>query len=67
MQKAPHDQIDAAIQLRNDIPPVVPPSASEIKRRRDVVERMTRLRERIGPVGIRADELLHESRVESER
>jgi hypothetical protein len=45
----------------------IPPSPEELERRRVLHERILKLRERIGPIGIRADELIHEARAESER
>jgi hypothetical protein len=42
-----------------EIPSIEPATPAEIERRRVIVERILRRRERIGPIGIRADELLH--------
>jgi hypothetical protein len=41
--------------------------AKEIERRRKAVERILELRRAIGPIGIRADELVHEARAEAEQ
>ena len=51
---------------RIDTPPSVAPTPEELERRRVVVERILARRERIGPIGIRADEWLHEAEAESE-
>lgn len=41
-------------------------TAEELERRRTVIERLLRRRERIGPIGIRADELHHIAEADSE-
>lgn len=66
MHEASNEETEAILLLRKNIPPIVKPTAEEIERRREVVQRMERLRERVGPIGIRADDLLHASRAESE-
>lgn len=56
---------EETLLLRRDIPDIVPVTAEEIERRRRIVERILRRRERVGPIGIRADDLLHAARDES--
>jgi hypothetical protein len=46
-----------------DFPPVTP---EEIERRRALVARIRERRERIGPIGIPADELIHQVRAEAD-
>jgi hypothetical protein len=46
-----------------DFPPVTP---EEIERRRALVEEIRALREEIGPIGIPADELIHQVRAEAD-
>lgn len=67
MHEAINEQTEAMILLRRDIPPVIPPTDKELERRRNVIQRILRRRERVGPIGIRADDLLHEARADSER
>jgi hypothetical protein len=43
------------------VPVFEPPTPEEIERRRQVVERIIERRERIGPIGITAEELLREA------
>ena len=67
MHEATDDQLNFTLIPNKDIPPVAPVSAEEVERRRKAVEKLHRLRKRIGPIGIRADDLLHESRAEPKR
>lgn len=67
VHEATNDHSEAMALLRRDIPPVVPATAKELERRREVIQRILRHRERVGPIGIRADDLLHEARTETER
>ena len=67
MHEEPNNPTEAMVLLRRDIPPVVPATDKELERRREVIQRMLRRRERVGPIGIRADDLLHEARTETER
>lgn len=55
-----------AVYQLNEVPPSIRPTAAEIERRRIVVERLLARSDRVGPIGIRADDLLHEARAESE-
>jgi hypothetical protein len=48
------------------IPEYVPPTEEELKRRQEVAAKINQLREKIGPIGIRADALKHQSRAEAE-
>ena len=48
------------------VPTLKPPTLEEIERRTVLIERGRAIREAIGPVDIRADELKHLTRVESE-
>jgi hypothetical protein len=48
------------------IPEYVPPTEEELKRRQALIAKIDKLREKIGPIGIRADELKHQSRAEAE-
>ncbi len=68
MKHKPFDRDDSpvAVQSRIDVPPSGRPTAAEIERRRIIVERMLARSDRVGPIGIRADDLLHEARAESE-
>lgn len=51
---------------RIETPPFVPPTPEELERRRIIVERIIERHDRLGPIGIRADEWLHEAEAESE-
>lgn len=51
---------------RIETPPSVRPTAEEIERRRIIVERMIERSDRVGPIGIRVDDLLHLAESESE-
>jgi hypothetical protein len=51
---------------RIPIPEYVPPTEEVLKRRQELAGKIERLREEIGPIGIRADELKHLSRTETE-
>ena len=46
-----------------EFPPVTP---EEIERRRALFARMIARREKIGPIGIRADDLVHQVRIEAD-
>ncbi|HYI16624.1 MAG TPA: hypothetical protein VEX37_14600 [Thermomicrobiales bacterium] len=65
MQHEPDDD-DISTLPRIQIPDYVPPTEEELKRRQEVIAKIHRLREKIGPIGIRADELKHQSRAEAE-
>ncbi|MBA2452849.1 MAG: hypothetical protein H0V47_06735 [Chloroflexia bacterium] len=52
MYEAANDLTEVMMLLRRDIPPVVSVTAREIERRREVVQRILRRQERIGPIGI---------------
>jgi hypothetical protein len=60
------DDDDILTLPRIQIPDYVPPTEEELKRRQEVAAKIHRLREKIGPIGIRADELKHQSRAEAE-
>jgi len=49
---------------RIELPPIPPPSAEELKRRGEVVDRILARRDRIGPIGISTTELIREVRDE---
>lgn len=49
-----------------ELPLFYPPTPEEIERRRKVIAETRALREKIGPIGIASDDLLHLSREESE-
>jgi hypothetical protein len=51
--------------LRIELPEYVPPTGEELKRRQELAARIDELREKIGPIGIQADELKHQARNES--
>ena len=51
---------------RIKLPPFKPVTPEEIERRRARFARMIARRERIGPIGIRADDLVHQVRVEAD-
>jgi hypothetical protein len=65
-QSSVHGDPPVATYASIEVPPPVRPTAAEIERRRIVVERMLARSARIGPIGIRADDLLHEARAEAE-
>jgi hypothetical protein len=48
------------------IPPPEPITPEELARRRANYERVVALREKIGPIGITADELIHQARCEAD-
>ena len=48
---------------KTGVPTVLPPSAAEIARRRSLFDQTIRLREQIGPIGVTADELIHQGRL----
>ena len=56
------DEYDLSTLPRIPIPDYVPPTDEELKRRQETAAKIHRLREKIGPIGIRADELKHLSR-----
>ena len=49
------------------LPEFAPPTPQEIERRRALFDRMIARRERIGPIGIRVEDLIHELRGGDER
>jgi len=49
-----------------ELPPPEYPSEEELARRRQLERDVMRLRQKIGPIGIRADELIHEARGEDD-
>lgn len=51
---------------RVEIPPDEPPTPEEIARRTAVVKRMTAFRNRVGPIGIASDDLVHLARSDCE-
>ena len=51
---------------RIPIPEYVPPTDEDLKRRQELATKIAQLRDEIGPIGIRADELLHQARAEAE-
>lgn len=61
-----HDDDTTMTLPRIPIPEYVPPTEEELRRRQELAVKITRLREKIGPIGIRADELLHQARAEAE-
>ena len=68
MHETTDERGESIVVLRQDIPPAVPAATpAELARRREVIQRILRHRERAGPISIRADDLLHESRAETER
>ena len=52
---------------RIPIPLPEPPTPEELERRRIIIERILERRERVGPIGIRADDLHHIAEDEAER
>jgi len=56
----------AATLPRIEIPPARRPSRDEIERRRALFARVIHLREKIGPIGGAADELVRQARDEDE-
>lgn len=51
---------------RLELPPPEHLSEEELERRRKLYDEVMRLREKIGPIGIRADELIHQAREEDD-
>lgn len=49
---------------RVEIPPVERATPQELERRRHIIEEIRRLRQEIGPIGIAADELIQQARLE---
>jgi hypothetical protein len=47
-----------------EIPPYVPPTPGQLEQSRRAAERAKALREEIGPIDIRTDELVHVARME---
>ena len=56
----------ASASPRIALPPFVPASPEEIARRRALFAKVMALREQIGPIGIRSDDLVHQARVEAD-
>ncbi len=63
---AEHSGAHALTIPRVPIPRIDPPSPEEIERRRELFARVMALREKIGPIGIAADDLVHQSRREAD-
>gem|GEM_PF-4199916 len=62
-----HEHDDDIMTLPNiPIPEYVPPTDEDLKRRKALAAEIAKLREKIGPIDIRADELKHQSRAETE-
>jgi hypothetical protein len=63
-----HESDDDSILTipRIPIPEYVPPTEEDLKRRQELATKIAQLRDEIGPIGIRADELLHQARAEAE-
>jgi hypothetical protein len=51
---------------RLELPPPERPSEEELERRRVLFERTIALRDKIGPIGIRTDELIRQVREEAD-
>lgn len=51
---------------RISIPPIEPVTQAEIERRRALFDKVMALREKIGPIGISADELIWQARNEDD-
>lgn len=66
MHETSEERAESFVIPLTEIPPVLPATSSELARRRKVIQRMLERRERVGPIGIRADDLLHASRSETE-
>jgi hypothetical protein len=64
---ATYDHFDVKALLGEAMSPVTPATPRELERRREIVQRILQRRERIGPIGIRADDLVHESRADWEK
>jgi hypothetical protein len=56
---------DSVSLPRIHIPPYVPPTPEQLRRWKELADEADRIRAEIGPVDIRADELLHLARAES--
>jgi hypothetical protein len=52
---------------RIQLPNLEPPTPEEIERRRAVVRRIRQIRDEIGPIGVRAEDLIHVLRGGDER
>lgn len=48
------------------LPPMAPVSPEEIARRRALFAKFMALREQIGPIGVRTDDLIHLTRTEAD-
>ena len=66
MHETPDERAETFAIPPTKIPPVLRATPDELARRREVVQRMLERRERVGPIGIRADDLLHASRFETD-
>lgn len=60
------DEPDTVTLPSLELPPAEPPAPEEIERRRALFARVMELREKIGPIGIPADDLIHEVRGETD-
>jgi hypothetical protein len=60
------DESPTATMTRIEIPPFEPPTPEELRRRREVVDRILRLRDEIGPIGISTADLIREVRDEED-
>jgi hypothetical protein len=63
---APEANRLSAALTRIELPPLKPASLEEIERRRVLVARAKALREEVGPIGTRTDELIHQVREEAD-
>lgn len=64
MEQHAVDDLDVSFESlpRVAIPPARSATSEELARRRAAIARILELRERIGPIGIAADDLIHEAR-----
>ena len=58
--------VTATAPARVALPPLAPATPEEIACRRALFARVMARRSAIGPIGIRTDELVHQSRVEAD-
>jgi hypothetical protein len=65
-QSSDHGDPTVVMHPSIEVSPSGRPTAEEIERRRIVVERMLARSYRVGPIGTRVDDLLHEARAEAE-
>jgi hypothetical protein len=65
MRHEPTDATAATVP-KIEMPPIPPPTPEEIARRREVVERIVALRDKIGPIGISTAELIRQVREEGD-